>query len=98
AAAPGGTVRAAAAPCADPAAEKSARAWINLFAQALAPDYADADAFAAADPAPDGDFPALDVPRIAVRVPFGRIRNSSLAPRQYREIGQRLAKAVLGRW
>ncbi len=98
AAPPGGTVRAAAAPCADPAAEKSARAWVNLFAQALAPDWADADSFAAPEPAPEENFPALDVPRLSVRVPFGRIRNASLAPRQYREIGQRLAKAVLGRW
>ena len=98
AAPPGGGVRAAAAPCADPAADKSARAWTNLFAQALAPDYADAAAFAAADPAPETDFPDVPVPRVSLRVPFGRVLDSWLAPRQYREIGQRVAKAVLGRW
>ena len=95
---PGGVVQAAAAPCADPATEKSARAWTNLFAQSLAPDYADMDAFATPVPAPEEDFPELGVPRLSIRVPFGRIRNASLAPRQYREIGQRIAKAILARW
>lgn len=98
AAPPGGGVRAAVAPCADPAAEKSARSWTNLFAQALAPDYAAADAFAAAEPAPAEDFPDVPVPRVSLRVPFGRVLDAWLAPRQYREIGQRLAKAILGRW
>ena len=96
AAPPGGGVRAAAAPCADPAAEKSARAWTNLFAQALAPDFA-ADDFDAG-PAPAEDFPDVPVPRLSLRLPFGRIRNTTVAPRQYREIGQRVAKAILGRW
>ena len=95
---PGGGVRAAIAPCADPAAEKSARAWTNLFAQALAPDYADAATFADAAPAPETDFPDVPVPRVSLRIPFGRVLDSWLAPRQYREIGQRVAKAVLGRW
>lgn len=94
----GAGVRAAAAPCADPAAEKSARAWTNLFAQALAPDFADAASFADERPAPEAFFPPLAVPRLSLRIPFGRIGNAHLAPRQYREIGQRLAKAVLGRW
>ena len=96
AAPPGGGVRAAIAPCDDPAAEKSARAWTNLFAQALAPDFAAEDF--AADAAPEADFPAVGVPRLSLRIPFGRVRNTALAPRQYREIGQRVAKAILGRW
>ncbi len=96
AAPPGGGVRAAAAPCADPAAEKSARAWVNLFAQALAPDFAE-EGFDAG-PAPAEDFPDAPIARLSLRVPFGRIRNASVAPRQYREIGQRVAKAILGRW
>ena len=71
---------------------------MNLFAQALAPDWADAADFADAGPAPEEDFPPLAVPRISLRIPFGRIGNATPAPRQYREIGQRIAKAVLGRW
>ena len=47
---------------------------------------------------PEEDFPELGVPRLSIRVPFGRIRNASLAPRQYREIGQRIAKSILARW
>ena len=86
---------------ADPAAEKSAQAWINLFRQALAPDFA-AEDFAAAGPPPDGlppppaSCPALPV--LSLRVPFGRLRGAHASPRQYREIGQRVARAILSRW
>ena len=97
AAPPGGCVRAAAAPAADPASDKAARTWIRVFAQALAPEWADAASFDAGD-ADAASLPAVAVPRVAVRIPVGRVRTSFLAPRQYRELGQRLAKAVLARW
>lgn len=96
AAPPGGGVLAAAAPAADPAADKSARAWTNLFAQALAPDFA-GDGFDAGA-APAEDFPDVPVPRLSLRVPYGRLFHAAAAPRHWREIGQRLAKAVLSRW
>ena len=103
AAAPGGPDGAALVvpPAADPAAEKSAQAWANLFRQALAPDFA-AEDFAAAGPLPEGLPPppasAPALPFLSLRVPFGRIRGAQASPRQYREIGQRVARAILSRW
>ena len=90
---------AAAAPAADPAVAKSAQAWVHLFRQALAPDFA-AEAFLLPDSAAPEPLPAAGaaVPLLSLLLPLGRVRNAQLAPRQYREIGQRVARAILSRW
>ena len=65
-------------------------------------NYARTEDFASAGPLPEGLPPppaaAPALPALSLRVPFGRIRGAQASPRQYREIGQRVARAILSRW
>ncbi len=90
----------------DAAWEKANQAWLNLFNQALAPDYA-AERFCRR-----ADYPSRwETPRLAhfveskigcsaisLETPYALIGNTPLLQKQYREIGHRIARAILTRW
>lgn len=89
-----------------PESEKANQAWLNLFAQALAPDYA-AETFARVADYPSrwpqpwlGDFvrDAIGTAAVSLETPYCAIRDTVLLQKHYREIGQRLARAILTRW
>lgn len=80
-------------------AGKSAQAWLNVLRQALLPDFA-------AEPFADGEgaeaaawLPELPpgCTVLALEVPYALCGSLLLAPKQYREAGQRLARAILTR-
>lgn len=86
--------------------DKATQAWANIFKQTLSPDYSEED-FAKC-----GDYPSRwETPRLAsfveksigcsslsLEIPYALIGNTVLLQKQYREIGQRLARAILTRW
>lgn len=80
-------------------AGKAAQAWLNVLRQGLAPEYA-ADPFAAGEPAGTADGLSAASPgctALALEVPYALCGSLLLAPKQYREAGQRVARAILTR-
>lgn len=90
-----------------PELEKANQSWINLFAQVLTPDYAD-ETFEHVANCPSrwndsprlGDFVRDEIaaPALSLETPYCLVRDTVLLQKHYREIGQRLARAILSRW
>lgn len=86
--------------------EKSNHAWANIFKQALFPDYGIEDfARTASYPSRWGtprlaDFveASLHCCALSLEIPYALIGTTVLLQKHYREIGQRLARAILTRW
>ncbi|MBM4142256.1 MAG: hypothetical protein FJ225_01490 [Lentisphaerae bacterium] len=85
-----------------PDAHRAAEKWANLICQELGPDYAAHDFKRAAAHAPDGETPSfttfcaerLGLCALAIETPYGRIGGSVLTQKQYREAGERIARAL----
>ena len=89
-----------------PEFDKANQAWLNLFAQALGPEFA-AEPFGRTGNDPSrwplprlGDFvrDAVGCASLSIETPYCMIRDTMLLQKQYREIGQRIARAILTRW
>jgi len=88
-----------------PEQEKSATAWSNVFQQAIGPEYADENFARRAAYASRWETPRLtehvrDVlhcTAVTIETPYAMCRDLVLTTKQYREIGQRLARAVMQR-
>jgi hypothetical protein len=85
---------------------KAVESWVNIFGQALKPDYA-ADEFARqANYASRWNTPKLTdfaheqlgVAAISLETPYTICRGTIMTAKQYREVGHRIARALLGRW
>lgn len=81
-------------------------AWANVLEQSLKPDYA-ADPFVLSGnnpPSPTSptlkQFVVEDIGcgALTVEIPYAMARGTLLMQRHYREIGQRIARAIIGRW
>lgn len=85
--------------------ERSTQAWVNVFRQALVPD------FAAENFARKGNYASRwETPRLSgfardqlgcsavtIETPYALCRETVMSPKQYREVGQRLARAIVTR-
>ncbi|MGI5869288.1 MAG: hypothetical protein ACOX9C_07585 [Kiritimatiellia bacterium] len=89
-----------------PDVAKANQAWLNLFAQALGSEYA-SETFARVANYPSRwplprlvDFvhDAIGTAALSLETPYCSIRGTTLLQKNYREIGGRLASAILGRW
>lgn len=98
-------VCAAVAESATPEWERASQAWANVFKQALSPDLA-ADAFVrkAEEPSRAGTLRLSDFVRdtlgcsaLLLETPYALCRDTLMAPKQYRDIGHRIARAILTR-
>ncbi len=89
-----------------PEVDKANLAWTNLFKEALTPDYADNDFVKVANYPSRWDGPKLanfvhneiGCSAFSLETPYGLIRDTVLFQKHYREIGQKLARAILTRW
>ncbi len=93
-------------PAADQAPDqvKASEKWAHVIQQELGATYADTDFKRVAEPDPVAAGTCLDyatrvlgVSALSLHVPFNRIGTRVLAQKQYREIGEQLAKALLRR-
>lgn len=90
----------------DETADRAAQAWINVLHQELTPEYA-AETFArSANYASRWETPRLaDYVRetygcsaLSMEIPYALCGTTVMTPKQYREVGRRLARAILSRW
>ena len=89
-----------------PEIDKANQSWSNLFKEALTPDYADNDFVKVANYLSRWDGPKLadfvhkeiGCSALSLETPYGLIRDTVLFQKHYREIGQKLARAILTRW
>jgi len=84
---------------AEPPLKADADKWANVFKDALTPGFAAAD-FKRPAAVNDGlvDLPALrDVCTLALHVPYALVGTTQLTQKDYRQVGKRLAEAVLRR-
>ncbi len=81
-------------------------AWANVLEQSLKPDYA-ADPFVLSGNNPPSPTPPtlkqfvvedIGCGALTVEIPYAMARGTLLMQRHYREIGQRIARAIIGRW
>ena len=96
-------VHACAAETAKPEEERDVRAWANHIGQELAPEYAAEPFLRPPLPGPGTTLSAfahdeLATPALAIETPYAICRGALMTVRHYREVGHRIAKAILGRW
>lgn len=86
--------------------DRNQQTWINLFDKALGADFV-ADPFArVATHGSRWDTPrvtnfvrdTLDCTALSMEIPYGFCGDTVMTPKQYREAGRRLARAILSRW
>ncbi len=90
----------------DAAAQRADQAWINILRQELGPEFA-AETFARTANYPSRwttarltDFvrDEFNCPALSMEIPYGLCGTAPMTPKQYREAGRRLARAILSRW
>jgi hypothetical protein len=82
------------------------QAWLNVLRQGLGPEYAADEFMREGKYASRWEKPRLvdfarddlQCPAATLEFPYGLCRDLLLTPKQYREIGQRLARAIMQRW
>lgn len=86
--------------------EKNTQTWMNIFKQALSPEYSAEDFAKTASPSSRWNTPRLTdfvettigCSTMSLKTPYALVGSTVLLQKHYREIGQRLAHAILTRW
>ncbi len=87
-------------------ANRTQQAWVNVLHQGLGPEYAADTFYRTARPEPQSHpLPLTDFVRAIIgcsafclQVPYALCGDTVMTPKQYREAGRRLARAILNRW
>ena len=91
---------------ANPEADRALQAWGNVLGKALAPEFAAHPFVRKAEHASRWETPrvsdyvqsAFGCAALSIETPYAVCRDSLMTPKQYREVGRRMAQAILGRW